>query len=187
MKKARALFARVDRPNVMIKVPATPAGIEALTVLIKEGIHVNVTLLFSVERYRQVLDAYIDGLKQRAAAGQPIDQVRSVASFFVSRMDVKVDQMLGESHADLRGRAAIANAKSAYRESLVRLGMDDWRLLEQVGAKVQRLLWASTGTKNPDYSDVLYVEALIGHDTVNTVPPATYQAFKDHGKGLAKR
>lgn len=183
--EAKALHERVNRPNVMIKVPATEEGVAAVRELIAAGIHVNATLLFSLKRYRQVLDAYIDGLKQRAAAGLPIDRVRSVASFFVSRLDGKVDPQLDEAHAELRGKTAIANAKRAYQEFLIRTGMDDWQQMAAAGAQVQRLLWASTGTKNPAYSDILYVQSLIGADTVNTVPPATYQAFKDHGEPAA--
>lgn len=182
ISEAKALFAKVARDNVMIKVPGTQAGLSAITALIAEGIHVNVTLLFSVARYQQVLEAYIDGLKQRVSEGKSIDFVRSVASFFVSRVDSAIDEALGDEHAHLRGRAAIANAQLAYAYYLERISHDDWLELQQKGAKVQRLLWASTGTKNPDYSDVRYVDHLIGMDTVNTIPPATYAAFKDHGK-----
>ncbi|WP_072576258.1 transaldolase [Suttonella ornithocola] len=180
--EAKALFAKVARDNVMIKVPGTKEGLKAITALVAEGIHVNVTLLFSVERYQQVLEAYIDGLKQRVEAGQSIDFVRSVASFFVSRVDSAIDAALSDDYADLRGRAAIANAQLAYAYYLERITHDDWLELQRKGAKVQRLLWASTGTKNPAYSDVRYVDHLIGTDTVNTIPPATYAAFKDHGQ-----
>jgi len=147
-----------------------------------EGVNVNATLLFSPERYRQTLEAYIDGLKERVASGQSIDLLRSVASFFVSRVDSKIDALLADEHADLRGRAAIANAQAAYSYYLERISHDDWLDLAKKGAAVQRLLWASTGTKNPAYSDVRYVELLIGRDTVNTIPPATYAAYKDHGR-----
>lgn len=180
--EARALYQKVGRDNVMIKVPATEAGVQAVRELTFAGIHVNVTLLFSVERYRQVLDAYIGGLKARLDAGLPIAHIRSVASFFVSRVDSKIDEALSDEHANLRGRAAIANAQVAYSAFLERLSHDDWARLAEAGAKPQRLLWASTGTKNPLYSDVRYVDNLIGWDTVNTVPPATYQAFKHHGR-----
>ena len=180
--EALDLYRRVARENVMIKIPATLAGIKAIRSLTAEGVNVNATLLFSPERYRQTLEAYIDGLKERVAAGQSIDLLRSVASFFVSRVDSKIDALLGEEHAALRGRAAIANAQAAYSYYLERISHDDWAELAQKGAAVQRLLWASTGTKNPAYSDVRYVELLIGRDTVNTIPPATYTAFKAHGR-----
>ena len=166
----------------MIKIPATLAGIKAIRELTVEGVNVNATLLFSPERYRQTLEAYIDGLKARVAAGQSIDLLRSVASFFVSRVDSKIDALLADEHAALRGRAAIANAQAAYSYYLERISHDDWADLAKKGAAVQRLLWASTGTKNPAYSDVRYVELLIGRDTVNTIPPATYAAFKAHGR-----
>ncbi|MDO5091195.1 MAG: transaldolase, partial [Cardiobacteriaceae bacterium] len=183
--EALDLHRRVARENVMIKVPATKAGVDAIRRLIAEGIHVNVTLLFSVERYAAVLEAYMDGLKARVEQGQSIDFIRSVASFFVSRVDSKIDDLLGEEQAELRGRAAIANAQMAYAYYLERISHDDWIALAQKGAAVQRLLWASTGTKNPAYSDVLYIDQLIGMDTVNTVPPATYDAFRDHGQPAA--
>ena len=179
--EALDLYRRVARENLMIKVPATLAGIDAIRRLTAEGININATLLFSPERYRQTLEAYIDGLKERVASGQSIDLLRSVASFFVSRVDSKIDAQLADEHADLRGRAAIANAQAAYSYYLERISHDDWLELAKKGAAVQRLLWASTGTKNPAYSDVRYVELLIGRDTVNTIPPATYAAYKDHG------
>ena len=180
--EALELYRRVGRENVMIKIPATLAGIKAIRELTVEGVNVNATLLFSPERYRQTLEAYIDGLKARVAAGQSIDLLRSVASFFVSRVDSKIDAQLTDEHAALRGRAAIANAQAAYSYYLERISHDDWADLAKKGAAVQRLLWASTGTKNPAYSDVRYVELLIGRDTVNTIPPATYAAFKAHGR-----
>ena len=180
--EAVELYRRVGRENVMIKIPATLAGIKAIRELTVEGVNVNATLLFSPERYRQTLEAYIDGLKARVAAGQSIDLLRSVASFFVSRVDSKIDALLADEHAALRGRAAIANAQAAYSYYLERISHDDWVDLAKKGAAVQRLLWASTGTKNPAYSDVRYVELLIGRDTVNTIPPATYAAFKAHGR-----
>ena len=180
--EALDLYRRVGRENLMIKVPATLAGLDAIRRLTAEGVNVNATLLFSPERYRQTLEAYIDGLKERVASGQSIDLLRSVASFFVSRVDSKIDALLADEHADLRGRAAIANAQAAYSYYLERISHDDWLDLAKKGAAVQRLLWASTGTKNPAYSDVRYVELLIGRDTVNTIPPATYAAYKDHGR-----
>lgn len=185
--EARSLFERVHRPNLMIKVPATVQGLPAIEALIAEGINVNVTLLFSVERYQAVLDAYLRGLEQRVEAGLPIDRIASVASFFVSRLDGVIDKQLDEGNAEARalmGKAAIANAKLAYAHFQETMASDRFARLEQAGAKPQRLLWASTSTKNPAYSDVLYVESLIGSDTVNTLPPATYAAFKDHGRAL---
>ena len=185
IEEARALHQRVDRPNVMIKVPATPAGIPAVEQLINDGISVNVTLLFSVERYHEAALAYLRGLRQRLARGDSVEQVQSVASFFISRVDSLFDKLLddcGDAGATLKGRVAIANARRAYRLYQTLFGRDDFAELKQAGACPQRLLWASTGTKNPDYSDVVYIENLIGPETVNTVPPATYQAFKDHGQ-----
>ena len=180
--EALELHRRVARENLMIKIPATLAGIKAIRELTAEGININATLIFSPERYRQTLEAYIDGLKTRVAAGQSIDLLRSVASYFVSRVDSKIDARLADEHAALRGRAAIANAQTAYSYYLERISHDDWADLAKKGAAVQRLLWASTGTKNPAYSDVRYVELLIGRDTVNTIPPATYAAYKAHGR-----
>jgi transaldolase len=189
--EAHRLWRALDRPNVFIKVPATPEGIPAVEDLIADGINVNVTLIFSVEVYAQVIDAYQTGIRRRKAAGKPIDSVASVASFFVSRIDTAIDKLLDERAAAatdsdekarihaLCGRAAIANAKNAYQLFLRRFRTPDF---ESLGARVQRPLWASTGTKNPAYSDVLYVDALIGADTVNTVPPQTFDAFRDHGK-----
>ena len=184
VRQAIKLRQWVDRDNVMIKVPATPAGIPAVETLIAEGIHVNVTLLFSVERYRQAAQAYINGLGKRHAAGKDIHAVTSVASFFVSRVDAAVDALLdgknGEAMA-LQGNIAIANAKVAYAAYRQITAADPWQQLKAAGARPQRLLWASTGTKNPQYSDVLYIDELIGADTVTTIPPKTYQAFRDHG------
>lgn len=183
--EARALFERVNRPNLMIKVPATLAGLPAIETLVAEGVNVNVTLLFALERYRAVLEAYLRGIERRVAAGLPVERVASVASFFVSRVDGVVDKQLAAGGAQaqaLLGKAAIANAKLAYAHFRKVVGSERGQALERAGAQRQRLLWASTGTKNPDYSDVLYVETLIGPDTVNTLPPATYAAFKDHGR-----
>ena len=180
--EARALAERVDRPNLMVKVPATEAGLPAVETLIAEGINVNVTLLFAVERYRAVAEAYIRGLERRHEAGQPLARIASVASFFVSRVDSALDPLLAERHPDLQGRIAIANAKRAYRafEDI----FNDRRFLNlaYAGARVQRLLWASTGTKNPAYPELHYAENLIGSQTVDTMPPATYAAFREHGR-----
>ncbi len=181
IEEARRLHRWLDRPNVMIKVPATREGIPAIETLISDGISVNVTLLFSVERYRQVVDAFLAGLQDRARRGLSVNGISSVASFFVSRVDSAVDELLAGGHADKQGQVAIANAKLAYRHFLGIFDGERFRELRALGAQEQRLLWASTGTKNPAYSDVLYVESLIGERTVNTVPPATYEAYRDHG------
>jgi transaldolase len=186
--EGRALHAWVDRPNAMIKVPATREGLIAIEALIADGINVNVTLLFAVERYTEVAAAFIRGLEQRAAAGEPVDRIASVASFFVSRVDTAVDQRLEQLQADssLFGKTAIANAHVAYRNFLDIFDGPRFHELKAAGAQVQRLLWASTGTKNPAYSDVLYVEELIADRTVNTMPPATYDAYRDHGQPKAR-
>jgi transaldolase len=186
IEQALELWGRLARPNVMIKVPATAAGIPAIEELTARGVNVNVTLLFSVARYRQVIDAYMNGLERRLASGEPIQGIASVASFFVSRIDAKVDAQLPTDSA-LRGRVAIANARLAYARYLDRfsedpcLADDRWRALRDAGARPQRPLWASTGTKDPAYSDVLYVEVLITPGAVNTMPEATLRAFADHG------
>ena len=164
----------------MIKVPATEAGIPAIEELTARGVNVNVTLLFSVARYEQVIDAYVAGLERRAAAGQPVDAIASVASFFVSRVDAKADALL-PADSELRGRVAIANAHRAYARYRHRFADERWRALRDAGARPQRPLWASTGTKDPTYSDVLYVEELIAPDVINTMPEATLRAFADHG------
>ncbi|HEX7809250.1 MAG TPA: bifunctional transaldolase/phosoglucose isomerase, partial [Thermoanaerobaculia bacterium] len=186
--EAKRLFTRLGKPNVMIKIPATPEGIPAIEETIATGINVNVTLIFSNEVYAQVIEAYLRGLEQRAAQGLPIGHIASVASFFVSRIDAQADKQLDAkikddpSLAELKGKVAIANAKMAYALFKKVFTSERFMKLRDKGARVQRPLWASTGTKNPQYSDVLYVESLIGPDTVNTVPPATYDAFRDHGK-----
>lgn len=190
--EARRLWAIVDRPNLMIKVPGTPEGAEAIRQLIADGINVNVTLLFSIEAHARVIEAYLAGLEARAAAGLPIDRIGSVASFFVSRVDSAIDKQLGvmaaaaperaEALLALQGKAAIANAKLAYRLFQASFSGARWAALSSRGARVQRPLWASTSTKNPAYRDVIYVEELIGPDTVNTLPPATLEAFRDHGE-----
>lgn len=180
--EARRLWAAVDRPNLMIKVPVTPAGVPAIEQLIADGINVNVTLIFSVGHYVDSAGAFIRGLTRRAAAGEPIDGVASVASFFVSRLDTAVDKQLAElGRDDLYGKAAVDNARVAYVRFGELFSGDDWDALAAAGAQVQRVLWASTGTKNPAYSDTLYVDELIGPATVNTVPPKTLDAFFDHG------
>jgi transaldolase len=190
--EARRLWAVVDRPNLMVKVPGTPEGAEAVRRLIADGINVNVTLLFSIDAHRRVIEAYLDGLEARVRDGRPVDHVASVASFFVSRVDSEVDRRLdaivaegGEqaAHAaELKGRAAIANAKLAYRLFCSTFQGARWEALAARGAQRQRPLWASTSTKNPAYRDVMYVEQLIGPHTVNTLPPATLEAFRDHGQ-----
>ena len=190
--EGRRLWAAVGRPNVMIKVPGTAEGAKAVRRLIADGINVNVTLLFSVDAHRRVIEAYLGGLEDRAAAGQPIDRVASVASFFVSRVDSEIDKRLDalaaarpadrERLAAMKGKAAIANAKMAYRLFREMFAGPRWERLRAAGARLQRPLWASTSTKNPAYRDVMYVEDLIGPDTVNTMPPATLDAFRDHGE-----
>ena len=189
--EARRLFAALDRPNVLVKVPATSEGIPAVQRLIGEGINVNVTLIFSLEVYRQVTEAYIAGLEDLARSGGDVGRVASVASFFVSRVDTAVDTLLEERIREgqeelihLQGKAAIGNAKIAYRAFKGYFGTERFSVLRAKGARVQRPLWASTGTKNPAYSDVLYVESLIGRDTVNTMPEATLMAFAEHGRAV---
>jgi transaldolase / glucose-6-phosphate isomerase len=182
--EGRRLWAQVDRPNVMIKVPGTREGWPAIERLLTEGININVTLLFSLEHYRQVAEAYMRALEARTGAGQAIDRLASVASFFVSRVDTETDRRIdakGGALLDLRGKVAIANAQLAYAWFRESLRSARWQRLASAGAQPQRLLWASTGTKDPKYSDVLYVDTLIGPDTINTMPPATLQLFEDHG------
>jgi transaldolase len=180
IEQAVQLWDRLARPNVMIKVPATEAGIPAIEELTARGLNINVTLLFSVARYEQVIDAYVAGLERRMTAGQPVDAIASVASFFVSRVDAKADALL-PAGSDLRGRVAIANAHGAYARFRDRFADARWLALRDAGARPQRPLWASTGTKDPSYSDVLYVEELIDPDVINTMPEATLRAFADHG------
>lgn len=179
--QATELWRRLDQPNVMIKVPGTEAGLPAIEELTRRGVNVNITLLFSVERYDQVIDAYTRGLKARAEAGEALQAVSSVASFFLSRIDSKVDPQLPDD-SPLRGRTAIASARVAYHRYLARFGGPEWAELERQGARRQRPLWASTGTKNAAYSDVLYVAELIGADVVSTMPDQTLRAFADHGQ-----
>jgi transaldolase len=179
--QATDLWQRLHLPNVMIKVPGTPAGLPAIEELTRRGVNVNVTLLFAIERYEQVIDAYLRGLAARAQAGDRIDNVRSVASFFLSRIDTKADTQLPDD-SPLRGRVAIASARVAYQRYLTKFSGDHWEHLEALGANRQRPLWASTGTKNPDYPDTQYVAELIGPDVVNTMPEQTLRAFADHGQ-----
>jgi transaldolase len=189
--EARRLWQTVARPNIFIKVPATPEGLPAITQLISDGINVNVTLLFGLPRYEKVAEAYIAGLEARAARGQSLKRLASVASFFLSRIDVLIDPKLEKIMASggpqaiaaktLRGEVAIASAKMAYFIYKRIFGSERFQSLAAKGANPQRVLWASTGTKNPDYSDVKYVEALIGPDTINTLPPETLDAYRDHG------
>ncbi|HKS24249.1 MAG TPA: bifunctional transaldolase/phosoglucose isomerase [Thermoanaerobaculia bacterium] len=181
--EAKRLFGRLNRPNVMVKIPATSEGLPAIEEAIANGININITLIFSNDVYAQVMEAYVRGLERRVEAGQPIDKIRSVASFFVSRIDTKADNaMEAKGETELLGKIAIANAKAAYQLWKKTFTSERWMKLQAKGAAVQRPLWASTGTKNKKYSDVLYIESLIAPQTVNTVPPATYDAFKDHGK-----
>ena len=192
--EARRFFSSINRPNVMVKVPATKEGIPAIRQLIGEGRNINITLIFGVDYYEHVMDAYLAGLETLAADGTPLDQVASVASFFVSRVDTEVDRRLDaliaaeQSEARrkeldaLRGKAAVANARIAYQHFLTTFAGERFHALREKGARVQRPLWASTGTKDPAYSDVKYVEELIGPDTVTTLPPATIDAFQDHGR-----
>ena len=191
VKEARRYYQTIDRPNLMIKIPGTPEGLPAVEKAISEGMSVNVTLLFSVQSYIDTAWAYIRGLEARVEAGEDVSKVASVASFFLSRIDVMVDGQIDEKlkSADgdaktkleaIKGKVAIANAKVAYQKYKEIFGSDRWKALEAKGAKVQRLLWASTGTKNPEYSDVMYVDELVGPDTVNTLPPTTIEACVDH-------
>jgi len=190
ISEAARLWATVDRRNVMVKVPGTAEGAKAVRRLTADGINVNITLLFSIDAYKSVIDAYMAGLEDRIAAGKQIDTIHSVASFFVSRVDSEVDKRLeaaAKTSPDsavlkaLQGKAAIANAKLAYRLFQSEIASPRWKALASQGATVQRPLWASTSTKNPAYRDVMYVEELIGPDTVNTMPPQTIEAFRDHG------
>jgi transaldolase / glucose-6-phosphate isomerase len=193
MEEARRLWKAVNRPNLMVKVPATPEGIPAIRQLLEEGLNINITLLFAQSAYEKVAEAFVAALEARAAKGQPVNHIASVASFFVSRIDTlidsKIDALLKTAAGDaktllesLHGTIAIANAKLTYKKYQELFGGPRWKALAAKGAQTQRLLWASTSTKNPKYRDVLYVEELIGADTVDTIPPATFDAFRDHGK-----
>ena len=192
ISEARRYHGAIDRPNVMIKIPGTPEGLPAVEQMISEGISINVTLLFSVESYIESAWAYIRGLETRAAKGEDISNISSVASFFLSRIDTNIDAKLDnliknltdpakiEKISAIKGKIAIANAKIAYQEYKKIIATDRWKALEAKGARVQRLLWASTGTKDPSYSDVMYVDGLVGDNTVNTLPPNTLEACADH-------
>ncbi len=185
IEEARRLFSWAGQPNIFVKVPGTRQGLPAIQQLIAEGINVNVTLLFSVDRYKEVINAYISGLEKRLQAGKPIDRVASVASFFVSRVDTLADKLLSMRYKEAKslfGKAAVANAVVAY--GVYKNAFADKRFLElkNKGARIQRILWASTSTKNPEYSDIKYVEELIAPDSVNTMPEETINAFRDHGK-----
>jgi transaldolase len=192
ISEARRYHAAINRPNVMIKIPGTPEGLPAAEQMISEGISINVTLLFSVASYVETAWAYIRGLEARAAKGEDISNISSVASFFLSRIDTNIDAKLDslikqttdpaktEKIAQLKGKIAIANAKVAYQEYKKIIATERWQQLAAKGARVQRLLWASTGTKDPAYSDVMYVDGLVGNDTVNTLPPSTIEACADH-------
>jgi transaldolase len=183
-EEARRLNKMVDRPNVFIKIPATEPGLKSIEDSIAAGIPINVTLIFSLERHRQVAEAYISGLERFVEDGGDPSTLASVASFFVSRVDTEADKRLDESggHDELKGKLAIANAKLAYQTYKEAFSGDRWQKLADKGATAQRCLWASTSTKNPDYRDVIYVEELIGRDTVNTMPLETVEAFQDHGE-----
>ena len=192
--EARRLWKAVNRPNVMIKIPGTPEGLPAIRQCLEEGLNINITLLFAQSAYEQVAEAFLSALEARAAKGQDISHIASVASFFVSRIDTLVDSMIDEKLKtttdagqkalleSIRGKVAIANARLTYKKYQELFGGARWKALAAKGAQTQRLLWASTSTKNPKYRDVLYVEELIGADTVDTIPPATFDAFRDHGK-----
>lgn len=194
MDEARRLWKSVNRPNVMVKVPATPEGIPAIRQLLEEGLNINITLLFAQSAYEQVAEAFLAALEARAKKAQDISHIASVASFFVSRIDTLVDNRADEKLKttsdvaqralleSIRGKIAIANAKLTYKKYQELFGGPRWKALAAKGAQTQRLLWASTSTKNPKYRDVIYVEELIGADTVDTIPPATFDAFRDHGK-----
>ncbi len=197
LAEARRLWGAVGRENVLIKVPGTPEALPSIRRLLAEGVNVNVTLLFSRDAYRAVAEAHLEALEERASRGEDLAKIGSVASFFVSRIDSAVDRRLDAIAASeapeeqrrraraLRGRVAIANAKLAYQDWRALVATPRWRRLRERGAMPQRLLWASTGTKDPRYRDVLYVEELIGPETVDTVPPATFEAFRDHGRVAA--
>jgi transaldolase len=181
--EAAHLWWLVDRPNLFIKIPATQEGLAAITTSIAQAISINVTLIFSPERYRAVMDAYLSGLEERVRNGGSLSGIESVASFFVSRVDTEIDKRLEKAGADpsLKGKAALANAQLAYQAYEEVFSCDRWRALQAHGAKPQRPLWASTGVKNPDYPDTLYVSGLIAPDTVNTMPEKTLKAYADHG------
>lgn len=193
IEEAKRWWRAIDRPNLMVKIPGTEQGLEAIETCLADGLNINITLLFAVEMYERVMEAYLRGVERRVEAGLDVRNVNSVASFFVSRVDTAADKLIEEKieaatseaeRDDLRsllGRVAVANAKVAYQRFLHVFGSERFARLREKGARLQRPLWASTGTKNPRYSDILYVAELIGPDTVNTMPPATIDAFRDHG------
>jgi len=183
MEEAKRLWKSVNRPNIFVKIPGTDKGMPAIRAMLAEGININITLLFSLAQYRQVVEMHLLAMEERVKSGKPVDHVASVASFFVSRVDSSVDQQLqGKERKDLAGKAAVANACLAYRHFLEITASDRWKKLAEKGVSLQRPLWASTSTKNPEYSDILYVQELIAANTVNTMPPNTLEAFKDHGQ-----
>jgi len=194
LSEVRRFWKAIDRPNLMVKIPSTPAGVPAIRQALSEGININITLIFSLDNYRQVAEAYLSALEERSATGRDISRIASVASFFVSRVDALVDKLLEDrikavgdnierqKLKTLEGKAAIANARLAYQEFKRLFSTPRFAALKQRGARVQRPLWASTSTKNPAYRDVLYVEELIGSDTVNTMPLKTIESFRDHGR-----
>jgi transaldolase len=194
IEEARRLWKAVNRPNVMIKIPGTPQGLPAIRQCLEDGLNINITLLFAQSAYEQVAEAFLSALEARVAKGQDVSHIASVASFFVSRIDTLVDSKVDEKLKgtkdpgqialleSIRGKVAIANARLTYKKYLELFGGPRWKALSSKGAQTQRLLWASTSTKNPKFRDVLYVEELIGADTVDTIPPATFDAFRDHGK-----
>ena len=194
LSEVHRFWKAIDRPNLMVKIPSTPAGVPAIRQALSEGININITLIFSLDNYRQVAEAYLSALEERSATGQDISRIASVASFFVSRVDALVDKLLEDrikavgdnierqKLKTLEGKAAIANARLAYQEFKRLFSTPRFAALKQRGARVQRPLWASTSTKNPAYRDVLYVEELIGSDTVNTMPLKTIESFRDHGR-----
>lgn len=192
IREAKRLWAKCDRPNVMVKIPGTAAGVPAIRRCLADGVNINITLLFSVSRYREVMEAYLSALEERVSSGQPIDAIRSVASFFVSRVDTNVDKKLDAISKEgdpkraaaaraLRGKAAIANARLAYQAFREVFGSARFASLARRGARLQRPLWASTSTKDPAYPELYYVEALVAPDTVDTMPPETFEAYRDHG------
>jgi len=186
IQQARMLWHKLDRKNVMIKIPGTTEGLPAIQQCINDGININITLLFSIDRYKAVTEAYITGLEHRLERGDDISDISSVASFFLSRIDTLIDPILAENNLEaLQGKTAIASAKLAYQVYLRTFSTDRWLALEQKGAKKQRLLWASTSSKNKAYKDTMYIDALIGENTVNTIPQETLKAFIDHGHPAA--
>lgn len=183
IEEAERLWDTVARPNVMVKIPGTAEGLPAIRHCLAQGININITLLFAVERYREVLEMYFEALEERVANRMPVDRITSVASFFVSRVDTKVDALLDKAGDpdELRGTIGVANAALAYADFLVAFSGERWYRLSAHGARIQRPLWASTSTKDPKYPDVYYAEALIAPNTVNTLPPDTFEAYRDHG------